>query len=146
MFDPDQLQPMNLEGVDDYEDDDDPGFDTYVVNEENFVQSCEELAKQFGFPQRAIAKDTEENKAFRDKKRAQMHKENGAAIAAAKKKGQSIQKEDSAVLLKTPGSGKKPAQEKEEATEEDDGRAVSVLPKWIKFMPSNDEFYPAEFD
>ena len=136
---------MNLEGVDDYEDDDDPGFDTYVVNEENFVQSCEELAKQFGFPQRAIAKDTEENKAFRDKKRAQMHKENGAAIAAAKKKGQSIQKEDSAVLLKTPGSGKKPAQEKE-ATEEDDGRAVSVLPKWIKFMPSNDEFYPAEFD
>ena len=30
--------------------------------------------------------------------------------------------------------------------EEEDGRKASVLPKWIKFMPSNDEFYPAEFD
>jgi len=30
--------------------------------------------------------------------------------------------------------------------EEEDGRKVSVLPKWIRFMPSNDEFYPAEFD
>lgn len=30
--------------------------------------------------------------------------------------------------------------------EDDDGRKVSVLPAWIKFMPSNDEFYPAEFD
>jgi len=34
------------------------------------------------------------------------------------------------------------------ATEDDDedGRKVSVLPKWIRFKPSNDEFYPAEFD
>jgi hypothetical protein len=38
------LQPMNLEGLDEYEDDDDPGFDTFVVNEENFIASCEELA------------------------------------------------------------------------------------------------------
>lgn len=30
--------------------------------------------------------------------------------------------------------------------DDDDGRKVSVLPRWIKFMPSNDEFYPAEFD
>jgi hypothetical protein len=29
---------------------------------------------------------------------------------------------------------------------DEDGRKASVLPKWIKFMPSNDEFYPAEFD
>lgn len=30
--------------------------------------------------------------------------------------------------------------------EDDDGRKVSLLPKHIKFMPSNDDFYPAEFD
>ena len=36
--------PMNPEGIDEYMDDDDPGFDTYVVNEENFVASCRELA------------------------------------------------------------------------------------------------------
>ncbi len=33
-----------------------------------------------------------------------------------------------------------------EDDEDEDGRQASVLPKWIKFMPSNDEFYPAEFD
>jgi hypothetical protein len=38
---------------------------------------------------------------------------------------------------------------KEEAMEDDDdedGRKASVLPRWIKFPISNDEFYPAEFD
>jgi len=40
----------------------------------------------------------------------------------------------------------KPEESKEQDLDEDDGRKVSVLPRWIKFMPSNDEFYPAEFD
>lgn len=37
---------------------------------------------------------------------------------------------------------------REEAMEDDDedGRKASVLPRWIKFPISNDEFYPAEFD
>ena len=35
---------MNKEKLDDYIDDDDPGFEIYVVNEENFVASCKELA------------------------------------------------------------------------------------------------------
>ena len=35
---------------------------------------------------------------------------------------------------------------KDKDLEDDDGRKVSVLPRWIKFSPSNDEFYPAEFD
>ena len=39
-----EQHPMNREGIDEYQDDDDPGFDTYVVNEENFVASCRELA------------------------------------------------------------------------------------------------------
>ncbi len=33
-----------------------------------------------------------------------------------------------------------------EDDEDDDGRKASVLPKWIKFPISYDEFYPAEFD
>mgnify|MGYP006932370774 FL=1 len=31
---------MNPDFDDEYVDEDDPGFDTYVVNEENFVASC----------------------------------------------------------------------------------------------------------
>lgn len=37
-------------------------------------------------------------------------------------------------------------QEEEHIEDDEDGRKVSLLPKSIKFMPSNDEFYPAEFD
>ena len=40
----------------------------------------------------------------------------------------------------------KDEESKEKELDDDDGRKVSVLPRWIKFMPSNDEFYPAEFD
>lgn len=39
-----ELHQMNREGLEEYVDDDDAGFDTYVVNEENFVASCRELA------------------------------------------------------------------------------------------------------
>ena len=51
---------MNREGVDEYQDDDDPGFDMYVVNEENFVESCKELAQINNFPPRAIKPDTKD--------------------------------------------------------------------------------------
>jgi len=45
---------LNLEGIDEYEDDDDPGFDAFLVGEENFVASCAELAENYNFPARAI--------------------------------------------------------------------------------------------
>jgi hypothetical protein len=74
-------------------------------------------------------------------------KENGGAIAAAKKK---VKKEDSAILLKKSQNKGKSTDEANSVDnltiEDDDGRKVSILPKWIKFMPSGDEFYPAEFD
>jgi hypothetical protein len=76
-----------------------------------------------------------------------MMKENGGALAAAKKK---VKKEDSAVLLKKSQNKGKSTEEANSVDnltiEDDDGRKVSILPKWIKFMPSGDEFYPAEFD
>jgi len=40
MYDTNALHPHNKEALDEYIDEDDPGFDTYVVNEENFVASC----------------------------------------------------------------------------------------------------------
>lgn len=61
-----EQHPMNKEGVDEYLDDEDPGFDTYVVNEENFVASCRELAAQNNFPARAIAPDNEDYAKKRD--------------------------------------------------------------------------------
>ena len=40
MYDSKVIHPKNPEYLDEYVDEDDPGFDTYVVNEENFVASC----------------------------------------------------------------------------------------------------------
>ena len=60
---------MNREGDDEYIDDDDPGFETYQVNEENFVASCRQLAGENNFPARAIKPDTPEYAALREKKR-----------------------------------------------------------------------------
>lgn len=51
------------------------------------------------------------------------------------------------MLLKSKKKEKKEdTMKSEEQIESDDGRKVSILPQWIKFMPSNDDFYPAEFD
>lgn len=69
MYDGDALHVMNPGAADEYVDEDDPGFDTYVVNEENFVASCQELAKLNDFPKRAIAADTKHDMAHRERYR-----------------------------------------------------------------------------
>lgn len=87
-----EQHPMNPEGLDEYVDDDDPGFDTYVVNEENFVASCRELASQNNFPARAIAPDTEDYAKKRDDfRKIQKEKE--------KMQVKAMKKDDSAMLL-----------------------------------------------
>ena len=119
-------------------DDDDPGFEIYMVNEENFVASCKELADAHDFPIRAIKPDTQEQAAIREKYKKEQ------------KEMLMVKKDDSAVLLQKLQDKKKQSdlsqQEEQIEDDDDDGRKASVLPKWIKFMPSNDEFYPAEFE
>lgn len=39
--------------VDEYVDDDDPGFDLYEVEEKDFTKVCKKLAEKFNFPSRA---------------------------------------------------------------------------------------------
>ena len=175
---------MNKEGIDEYIDDEDPGFDLYAVNEENFVASCKELAQLNNFPARAIKLDTQEQLTHRELYRKlfqEAHQPEPLSSSESKPKKTKPRKEDSTTLLKKmgadsgskkgphPGSlsvtGSKPSglalddelagavdESKEaldidmEAEEEEDGRKASVLPRWIKFPQSNDEFYPAEFD
>jgi len=157
-----ELHSMNKEGIEEYVDDDDVGFDTYVVNEENFVASCRELAGQNNFPARAIKPDSQEYQTFREKKKAEQKAKDKEKEKETEK--QTLKKDDSAFMLKnlqkkkdkskgdddelaaTQSPSKKSDETKDKELDEDDGRKVSVLPRWIKFMPSNDEFYPAEFD
>ena len=115
---------MNKEAVEEYVDDDDVGFDTYVVNEENFVASCRELASQNNFPARAINPDTEDYQQFREKRKMELR---------AKEKAK-IRKDDSAFMLKQmqdkdkdKGSPKKSKAKGDKSSEaEGDGSKVEV--------------------
>ena len=48
----------NNEAIDEYVDDDDPGFELYEIYEEYFESSCKELATKFGFPAKSIKPGT----------------------------------------------------------------------------------------
>jgi hypothetical protein len=91
---------MNPEFTDEYIDEDDPGFDTYVVNEENFVASCQELARLNEFPVRAINPDTKHEMSFREKFKKQQEaiKERNKQIKSTISK--KLKNNDSALLLK----------------------------------------------
>ena len=146
----------------------------YVVNEENFVASCKELASLNNFPARAIKPDTKDQMAHRERyKKLYLEAHAVAAQDSPDKKGIKKKQESISQIKKNSGmspdrhikdkaksiamddelAGASSVQEeskREEAMEddedEDDGRKASVLPRWIKFPISNDEFYPAEFD
>ena len=114
-YDPKALHPMNLEYADEYVDEDDPGFDTYVVNEENFVASCQELARLNEFPVRAIDPDTAKEMAFRErfKKQQEAIKERNKETKSTVAK--KLKNNDSALLLKELSKKKKRGEDIDEA-------------------------------
>ena len=160
-YDPKAIHIMNKDSTDEYVDEDDPGFDTYVVNEENFVESCQELAKLNNFPVRAIKSDTKGDMGFRERtrKRLEMEKETNKTT---KSKAKKMKNNDSALLLQELSKKKKRGEDVDDSdleqlkqkkreesmneTDDENETSVSVLPKWVKFPVSNDDFYPAEFD
>lgn len=107
MYDPKNLHPMNLELIEEYIDEDDPGFDTYVVNEENFVASCQELARLNDFPVRAIMPDTKHEMAFRERFRKQREAEKERNKQTKSDVSKKLKNNDSALLLKELSKKKK---------------------------------------
>ena len=66
----------------------------YVVNEENFVASCKELASLNSFPARGIKPDTKEQMAHRERYR-KLYLEAHAVQESPDKKTTSKKKQDS---------------------------------------------------
>lgn len=96
VYSSEEIHVQNRDGIDEYVDDDDPGFDMYVVNEENFVASCKELASLNSFPQRAIKPDTKDQMVHRERYRKLF--QDAHAVTPQKKKDSAIipkKKEDS---------------------------------------------------
>lgn len=53
------LEDQYANAVDEYTDDDDPGFDLYEVAERDFVAVAKQLADKYGFPGRSCAPGNE---------------------------------------------------------------------------------------
>ena len=114
MYDAKCLHTKNPEFVDEYVDEDDPGFDTYVVNEENFVASCQELARLNQFPERAIEPDTKHNMAFRERFRKEQLAAKERNKAPSKSGTKKLKSNDSALLLKELTKKKKRGEDMDE--------------------------------
>jgi hypothetical protein len=84
-------------------DDDDPGFDMYVVNEENFVASCKELASLNNFPARAIKPDTKDQMAHRERYRKLYLEAHAVAQDSPDKKGIKKKQESISHIKKNSG-------------------------------------------
>eukprot|EP00330_Aristerostoma_sp_ATCC50986_P007446 CAMPEP_0114601178 /NCGR_PEP_ID=MMETSP0125-20121206/23816_1 /TAXON_ID=485358 ORGANISM="Aristerostoma sp., Strain ATCC 50986" /NCGR_SAMPLE_ID=MMETSP0125 /ASSEMBLY_ACC=CAM_ASM_000245 /LENGTH=194 /DNA_ID=CAMNT_0001810185 /DNA_START=536 /DNA_END=1117 /DNA_ORIENTATION=- len=56
------LEDQFQNAIDEYTDDDDPGFDLYEVAERDFVRVAKQLADKYQFPERAVAPDRHKSK------------------------------------------------------------------------------------
>ena len=102
--------------------------------------------------------------AFRERHRKEQLAAKERNKAGSKTGAKKLKSNDSALLLKELSKKKKRGEDMDEKeieqfkkdkaeresinndAETDNDEVVSVLPKWVKFPISNDEFYPAEFD
>ena len=62
-------------------------------------------------------------------------------LSKKKKRGEDVDEKDMEQFRKDQSE----KQSEKEAVSED-GASASILPRWVKFPRSDDEFYPAEFD
>jgi len=104
--------------VDEYTDDDDPGFDLYEVAERDFARVSKQLADRYNFPARACAVDPN-----KDPREDQNEQDPNNRFTPT---------DDSGLVLPEP---------KEKKT-----KGCIHLPPHLKHPPSNDDFYPVEFE
>jgi hypothetical protein len=125
--------------IDEYVDDDDPGFDLYECEYEFFKDTCKKLSEQYDFPKRAFYKSKFKNNegALKelDRNKNEDPNEKGADnIKAIKNKAL---------------DGKEKIQKGESAFELDSETKVAkkgLLPSTFKFLEGGDKYYPVQFN
>ena len=80
------------DSLDEYVDDEDPGFDLYECEVEYFRDTCKKLSSQYGFPSRAIRKKTKEDKEKEEKDKKE--KEEKAEKEKKEKEAEKLDKEN----------------------------------------------------
>lgn len=121
--------------VDEYVDDDDPGFDLYECEIEFFKTTCKKLSDQYDFPRRAICKSKFKNNENLNKENEKNMITNDPMKSIKTK--EEIQKKNSKGELMFEIEGNKDA---------NIAQRKSLLPNDAKFMQSGDLYYPLQYN
>jgi hypothetical protein len=127
---------------DEYDDDDDAGFFTIEAGEGDFLDKCKQLAVEYNYPAAAVKPPDETDLKYekqRNKKLDEERKKEDETMSKQKKKDADADKDK---LRKALGQKKDDV----ESEGDSDESVPSQLPKWVKFVPCENEFYPAEFN
>ena len=114
--------------VDEYDNNEDPGFIIKEISEVDFDTKCEAVAEKYNYPDFSYKPSTNDDK---ERLRKKLMEETDK-----KKKNKEIEE-------------KRKKQELEESKDNGEGEDEDIptqLPKWVKFVPCDDDFYPAEFN
>lgn len=139
--------------IDEYVDDDDPGFDLYECEMEFFKDTCKKLSEQYDFPKRAIYKSKFKNNESALKELERNKADNNDNNK--NDKNENLQANNDNNNLKSVRS--KETDPKQQVTkgesifelESEKNKAApkkSLLPFNFKFMEGGDKYYPIQFN
>lgn len=150
--------------VDEYVDDDDPGFDLYECEMEFFKDTCKKLSEQYDFPRRAIYKSKFKNNesAMRELERNKNENENNDLVNNNNKNDKNENENNleennnneinNIKSVKSKEIGPKQHVPKGESIfelESDKNKTApkkGLLPSNFKFMEGGDKYYPIQFN
>ncbi len=134
------LEDQYANAVDEYVDDDDPGFDLYEVAERDFVSVAKQLADKYDFPARSCAPGPDKGDGNKDKE-------------TERNRNQFTPTDDSGLILQELKNKKddEPSSRNNntltDRTEKDKKpKGYIHLPSHLKHPISNDSFYPVVFE
>ena len=124
---------LNVGGdLDEYVDDDDPGFDLYECYPEYFKETCKKLSEQYDFPKRGIAKAKNKKNNEKEKNKEVLQ----------------VPETNSHIKGIKPKEGEQPSASKGDKffEVENNVQKKSLLPNEVKFMEAGDNYYPLQYN
>jgi len=128
------------ETPDEYDDDDDTGFIVIEAGESDFMEKCKEVAENYNFPALSVKPSDETDLKYEEERMKKYEEERKRDDETLNKKKKKEADNDKMALKKALGKI-------DDQSEADSDESIPTnLPKWVKFVSGEDEFYPAEFN
>lgn len=141
-----QHDDSNIQSVvDEYVDDDDPGFDLYECEMEFYKETCKKLSDQYDFPRRAIVKSKyKNNENLTREKEKELENEKKTTNNSQIK---SIKAKDGIEEIQNKKNVKgDQLYEVEDSNQNNNNVKKNLLPSEVKFMDSGDSYYPLQYN